>query len=77
MERTVVTVQFIFIKVFMEEMIVFWRVHICSLIREYIQRRSHVNVSTMRTFISAPLSTLTNLFTQERCPIDAAYVRKP
>lgn len=78
MERAVVIVQFfIFIQVFIEEMIVFLRVHLCNPIREYIQKRSHINVDMVRTSVSPPLSTLVDLFTRDRRPIDAIFMRKP
>ena len=77
MERAVVTVQFfILIKVFVEEITVFLRVHICSAIRKYTQRRCHLNMNMVRTSISVPLITHMNLLTQERCPTDATFMRR-
>lgn len=77
MKRTVVTGQFfIFIRVFVEEIIVFLRIHICNRIRKDTQKRSHLNVNTVRASINAPLITHINLYPEERRLIDAACMRK-
>lgn len=77
-ERAVVVVQFfIFTEVFIEERLACLRVHICHPIREYIQRRSHVIVAVVRTLTGAPPFTLMNLFTRERQPVDATFMKKP
>lgn len=77
-ERAVVIVQFfIFAEEFIEERFACLRVHICHPIREYIQRRSHVSVGVVRTLTGAPPFTLMNLFTRERQPVDATFMRKP
>lgn len=77
MKRTVVTGQFfIFIRVFVEEIIVFLRIYICSRIRKDTQKRSRLNVNTVRASISAPFITHMNLYPEERHLIDAACMRK-
>lgn len=76
-ERTVVIVVFFtFIRVFIEEVIVFWGVHTCNPLRKDLRRRSRANVN-MATSISAPPLTLMNSLTQERLPVDATLMRKP
>lgn len=75
-ERVVVIVQFfVFIKVFLEEMVVFLRVRIFIFIGEFIQRRSYVNVNMVRILVSVRFSIFTN-FIQERYFIDVSFMRK-